>query len=221
VHFDGTYAWPMGTGLNTNATSIAVVGTNVYFAGAGIINAGGVTVSQIARWNGNNWTDVGGGVVGKGVIDGLAAVGTNLYAGGTFTNIGGVTVDRIAKWDGTTWSPLGSGVSSTALALYSSGSDLFVGGSFRLAGNKPSYYLGRWNESANFNTPQLANPAWLTNKQFQMRLMGIGGLTNIIQATTNFASWTPVLTNAAGVYDFTDPNSALYPRRFYRAKLGP
>ena len=30
---------------------------------------------------------------------------------------------------------------------------------------------------ANFNTPQLINPAWLTNKQFQARLMGISGLT--------------------------------------------
>ena len=73
----------------------------------------------------------------------------------------------------------------------------------------------------NFNTPHLANPAWLTNRQFQVRLMGILGLTNIIQATTNLAAWTPVLTTNTGVYDFTDPNSATYPRRFYRAILGP
>jgi hypothetical protein len=52
-------------------------------------------------------------------------------------------------------------------------------------------------------------------------LLGIAGLTNIIQATTNFASWTAILTNSAGVYDFTDPDSAAYPRRFYRALLGP
>jgi hypothetical protein len=51
--------------------------------------------------------------------------------------------------------------------------------------------------------------------------MGIGGLTNIIQATTNFTSWTPVLTNSTGVYDFADSNSAAYPCRFYRALLGP
>jgi hypothetical protein len=221
VHFDGTYAWPMGTGLNTNATAIAVVGTNVYFAGPFVTNAGGVTVSQIARWNGANWTDVGGGVIGKGAINALASVGTNLYAGGTFTNLGGITVSRIAKWDGTTWLPLGSGVSSTVSALYASGSDLFAGGNFRLAGNKPSYYLGRWNDQNNFNTPQLANPTWMTNKQFQVRLMGIGGLTNIIQASTNLSSWTPVLTNTAGIYDFIDPASATYPRRFYRALLGP
>ena len=45
--------------------------------------------------------------------------------------------------------------------------------------------------------------------------------TNIIQATTNFTAWTPVLTNTAGIYNFTDSNSAGYPFRFYRAVLGP
>ena len=220
VHFDGTYAWPMGTGLNTNATSIAIVGTNVYFAGPGVISAGGVTVSQIARWNGNNWTDVGGGVVGKGLINALAAVGTNLYAGGTFTNLGGVTVSRIAKWDGATWSPLGSGVTSSVQALHASGSDLYAGGTLRMAGNKPSYYLGRWNDGDNFNTPQIS-PLSVVNGQFGMRLFGTSGLTNVIQATTNFSAWTPILTNSAGLYDFTDPAFASYPRRFYRAVLGP
>jgi len=219
AYCDGTYTWPMGTGLNTNATSIAIVGTNVYFAGPLVTNAGGVAVSQIARWNGSVWTDVGGGVVGKGTINALAAVGTNLYAGGSFTNIGGVPVTRIAKWDGTTWSALGSGVSSTVSALYSSGNDLYVGGSLRIAGNEPSYYLGRWNDQANFHTPQVS-ALNETNMQFRMRLTGISGVTNIVQATTNFINWTPILTNSTGIYDFTDTNSVLYPRRFYRATLG-
>ena len=51
--------------------------------------------------------------------------------------------------------------------------------------------------------------------------MGISRLTNIIQATTNFTSWAPLLINSTGIYDFTDSNSAAYPRRFYRAVLGP
>ncbi len=226
LHFDGTYAWPMGTGLNTNATSIAVVGTNVYFAGPYVTNAGGVLVSQIARWDGSQWHDVGGGVVGGGFINALAAVGTNLYAGGTFTNIGGVTVPRIAKWDGTTWSPLGSGVTwdghftPRVLALHADGSDLYVGGLFHLAGNKPSYFLARWNDQKNFDAPQIS-PLSMVNGWFQMRLAGVAGLTNIIQATTNFSDWTPVLTNSAGIYDFSDPASGGYPRRFYRAILGP
>jgi len=210
----------MGTGLNTNATAIAILGTNVYFSGPFVTNAGGVTVSQIARWNGTAWTDVGGGVVGKGAINALAVVGTNLYAGGTFTNIGGVTASRIAKWDGSSWSALGSGVSSTVVALFGSGSDLYAGGSFRVAGGKPAFFLARWNDQVNFNTPQVsALPD--VNGQFRLRLAGTSGLTNIIQASTNFSAWTPLATNSAGFYDFTDPASAVYPYRFYRALLGP
>ena len=219
LHYDGSYAWPMGTGLNTNATAIAVAGNYVYFAGPNLTNAGGVTVSQIAQWDGNNWANVGG-VVGRGSINALAAIGNNLYAGGSFTNIGGVTAARIAKWDGTSWSPLGSGVSSSVLALYASGNDLYVGGGLRTAGGKTSNFFARWNDQINFNIPQIA-PLLATNGQFRLRLLGISGVTNIVQASTDFVTWTPILTNTAGIYDFTDPDSANYRWRFYRAVLGP
>jgi hypothetical protein len=116
---------------------------------------------------------------------------------------------------------LGSGISGTVSALAAFGPDVYAGGTVRRAGDKFACNVGHWNDQKNFNIPQLANPAWLTNKQFSVRLMGIGGLTNIIQATTNFSSWTPVMTNTAGVYDFIDPDSAAYSRRFYRALLGP
>jgi trimeric autotransporter adhesin len=220
MRFDGKLAHIVGTGLSSNATAIAVIGTNVYFAGL-FTTAGGVPVSRIAKWDGNSWSSVGGGIVGNGMINALAAVGTNLYAGGTFTNMGGVTVSRIARWDGNSWSSPGSGVSSTVYALTGRGPSLYAGGVFRIAGSNASYFIGRWNESANFNTPQLINPAWLTNSQFRARLFGISGLTNIVLASTNFRSWTPILTNYSGVYDFTDTAASNYPRRFYRAQLGP
>jgi hypothetical protein len=187
-----------------------------------------VTASKIAMWNGSWWTNLGSGLVGCGGINALAAMGGNLYAGGTFTNMGGVPANRITKWDGTNWSGLGNGMaypgneaSAPVAALASSGSDLYAGGTFRMAGNKASFYLARWDDQINFNRPQLLNPARLANGQFRVRLAGIGGLPNLIQATTNFVIWTPVLTNSSGIYDFTDPDSAAYPRRFYRAALGP
>ena len=221
IRFDGNdYGWIMGTGLNGVPVALAALGTNLFAAGT-FTTAGGVAANQIAQWNGNQWSSVGGGVVGSGTVLALTTMGNNLYAGGTFTNMGGVAVSRIAKWDGTNWSALGSGVSGTVQSLAAIGQDLYAGGSVRVAGGKLSYDMARWNGQVNFNIPQLTNPNWLTNNQFQVRLMGIGGLTNIIQATTNFTIWTPVLTNSAGLYDFTDPNSSSYPFRFYRALLGP
>jgi len=101
------------------------------------------------------------------------------------------------------------------------GSNLYVGGNFRFAGNKNANDIARWNEQVNFNIPQLLNPAWPANGPFRVRLSGISGLTNIIQASTNLVTWTPVLTNTTGIYDFTDANSTSYHIRFYRALLGP
>jgi trimeric autotransporter adhesin len=220
LRFDGTYGWIMGTGLNKTNVALAVLGTNVFAAGT-FTTAGGVAANQIAKWDGNSWSSVGGSVVGSGTVLALTTMGNNLYAGGTFTNIGSVTASRIAKWDGTNWSALGSGVSGTVQSLVTIGPDVYAGGGIRFAGGKPSYNMAHWNAQLNFNTPQLVNPAWLTNQQFQVRLMGIGGLTNIIQASTNLSSWTPILTNSTGVYDFTDTSASNYPSRFYRALPGP
>lgn len=223
LRFDGTTAWIMGTGLNSNVTAMVALGTNLYVAG-NFTNAGGVAASKIAMWNGTYWTNVGSGVVGTGVINRLATVGANLYAGGTFTNIGGVHSPYLAKWDGTNWNAMGSGISNPGAAssavngLTASGNSLYVSGNFRMAGDKPSFYIARWNDQVNFDTPQLtALPP--SNGLFRMLLTGAGVSTNIIQASTDFITWTPVLTNSTGIYNFTDSNSAAYPFRYYRAFL--
>ena len=90
LRFDGTYGWIMGTGLNGIPVALTALGTNLFAAGA-FTSANGVAANQIAKWDGNNWSSVGGSVVGTGTVLALATMGNNLYAGGTFTNIGGVT----------------------------------------------------------------------------------------------------------------------------------
>jgi hypothetical protein len=221
--FSGTWAEPVGTGVNSNILAMAVIGTNLFVAGY-FTNAGGIGASQIAEWNGANWSALGSGVVGSGTVDALAVIGTNLYAAGTFTNMGGVSANAVAKWNGSTWSALGSGIvrpglPTDVLGLGSSGNDLYAGGVFQLAGNKASFDVAHWNDQINFNIPQLINPKWLPGGQFRTRLFGVPGVTNIIQASTNFTVWIPVLTNSAGIYDFTDSNSPAYPYRFYRGVL--
>jgi hypothetical protein len=220
MRFDGAYARIVGTGLNSNVVAMTFLGTNLYVAGL-FTNAGGLTASHIAMWDGNVWSPVGGGVVGNGTVDTLTTVGTNLYAGGTFTNMGGVPASRIAKWDGNVWSALGSGASATVLTLYSASPNVYAGGTLRAAGGKPSQFLGLWNDGVNFNTPQLSNAVWLGAGQFRARVYGAPGATNVVEASTDFSAWTPVVTNSVGIYDFTDPSAANYPLRFYRARLVP
>src|SRR4029077_7422316 len=112
LRFDGNFGWIMGTGLNSTNVALAVLGTNLFAAGVFTI-AGGVAANQIAKWDGNTWSGVGGGIVGSGTVLALTTMGTNLYVGGSFTNMGGVPANRIAKWDGTSWSALGNGVSGS------------------------------------------------------------------------------------------------------------
>jgi hypothetical protein len=214
----GGYGRVVGTGLNSNVVAMAVRQSDLYVSGP-FSNAGGIAASGLARWDGSQWWSVGTGVNGRGTINAMTFMGTNLYAAGSFTNLGGVTVSRIAKWDGTTWSPLGSGVSATMLSLATRGSDLDAGGALRIAGGKPSLFVGHWNDQTNFDVPQLAHPQRLAGQQFSTRVFGVSGSTNVIEATTNFVSWTPIATNSSGVYDFTDPNSSSFTKRFYRGRL--
>src|SRR5208337_99059 len=129
--------------------ALAVNGTNLY-AGGGFTTAGGVTATNIAKWDGNTWSALGSGIPrmggGNSWVNALAVSGTNLYAGGSFATAGGVTANYIAKWNGNTWSALGSGMNSTvyALAVDASG-HLFVGGDFTLAGTNVSPYIAQAN----------------------------------------------------------------------------
>ncbi|MDO9068001.1 MAG: FlgD immunoglobulin-like domain containing protein, partial [Deltaproteobacteria bacterium] len=59
---------------------------------------------------------------------------------------GGVSANRIAKWNGTTWETLGSGMNNEVWGLVASGSDVYAGGWFTMAGGKPSNYFGIYHD---------------------------------------------------------------------------
>jgi hypothetical protein len=157
--------------------------------------------------------------------------GTDVYVAGSFTNAGGVYAPGVAKWNGSSWAALGSGLyynvtgaSAVGHSLASSGNDIFVGGIFTFAGNKPSMFIARWNDQLNFYPPpnmQLTRSVWLTNRQFQFRVAGTSGQNYTLQGSTNLTTWNPLLTNSATLYDYTDTNASQFSRRFYRAILGP
>ena len=78
--------------------------------------AGEVTANHIAKWDGNDWSALGGGMDGSVTAIAFDKSG-NLYAGGTFVSAGGVTANSIAKWDGNNWSALGTGMDFWVFAL--------------------------------------------------------------------------------------------------------
>jgi hypothetical protein len=146
--WDGT-AWSIvggGTTLNAPAPIFDMVvhddgsGPALYVGGR-FTSAGGVSMNNIARWDGVAWSDVGGGVTesGNAEIHAFAVLddgsGPALYTGGRFTNADGVLVSNIAKWTGINWSPVGAGFDDTvrALAIHESTGDpnLIIEGFFQ------------------------------------------------------------------------------------------
>jgi len=94
------------------------------YVGGTFLFAGALPVNRIAKWDGQTWTSVGGGMDGD--VDSLVVFddgsGPALYAGGKFSHAGGISALRIAKWDGSDWSPLpavpnGAGVPNTVGTL--------------------------------------------------------------------------------------------------------
>ena len=134
-------------GLNGPVYAIVIEGTDVYVGGS-FTSAAGVSVSNVARWDGHHWNSLGSGTngyVNALVLDGLG----NLYAGGGFTKAGGLESERVAAWDGAAWSALASGFDNdvNALAITADGK-LHAGGSFLSSGATPVSRVARWSGSA-------------------------------------------------------------------------
>lgn len=107
----------------------------------------GVAAANVARWDGNAWFPLGGGVAGQVNALALAANG-DVYAAGFFQSAGGVPAASIARWDGTAWWPLGSGLGFSAIvyALHVlPNGDLIAGGSFHQASGAPADWIARFD----------------------------------------------------------------------------
>jgi hypothetical protein len=164
--WDGTAWSSLGTGFGKPISSLAVYddglgGGPALFAGGSFQPSDGSPGKFIAKWDGNSWSEVGGGLNGQVLAlevfdDGLGG-GPRLYAGGEFTQAGGSSMSGIARWNGITWSPVGAGMTQSGgnyvaeLLAYPGGDlggpSLFVGGKFSIIGGVFVSNLARWNGS--------------------------------------------------------------------------
>src|SRR5207244_737271 len=135
---------------------LAVSGSDLY-AGGFFTAAGGITVSNIAKWDGSTWSALGSGMSGGATypnVSTLTVSGSNLYAAGLCATAGGAAVVSIAWWNGSFWSALGAGrggggsYSPNVFALAVSGTNLYAGGLFTTAGGGNANYIAKWNGSS-------------------------------------------------------------------------
>jgi len=136
---------PFGSGVQAIVTlpngDLVVAGT--------FQTIGGITMNNIARWNGSTWNAMGTGI--NGAVRGLTVTPSgDVIATGSFTQAGGGAAASIARWNGAAWSALGTGLGlfgGTTLATMPNG-DVVVGGSFVTAGGLPANRIARWNGSS-------------------------------------------------------------------------
>ena len=153
--WDGSSWSPLGSGISGDRhLPLAVHGLAVYdgalCAGGRFTTAGGVSASNIARWDGSSWSPLASGI--NGSVSSLAVYNGALCAGGEFTTDGEVGAKWIAKWDGSSWSPLSGGMSGPygvriyALAVYDGA--LYAGGFFETAGRVSASNIAKWDGSS-------------------------------------------------------------------------
>ncbi len=131
-----------------NAIALA---DGILYVGGKFERIGGIEANNIAKWDGENWSALGSGIMDvhylSASVHALAVMGGDLYAGGWFALAGGEQVNHIAKWDGEKWSDLDEGLNGRVRALAVLGSDLYAGGDFTIAGITRVDGIARWDGS--------------------------------------------------------------------------
>jgi trimeric autotransporter adhesin len=151
ARWDGTHWFALGQGLGRYFGDIPVQALaetdGDLVVGGRFVSAGGLSVSNVALWNGTAWS--GPGQV-EGEIQALLAQGDNFWAGGSF--VAADSLNNLAQWDGSAWSAPGAdngaGITGDALTSMAAGEvGIFAAGTFTAAGRTAAANVARWDGS--------------------------------------------------------------------------
>jgi hypothetical protein len=155
---------------------------------------------NLAMWDGNQWTELGGGTAGA--VQQLCVYEGKLYVGGKFSIAGGVAVGPLAYWDGTTWTGV-EGAEGTIPALQVYNGELIAAGGFRIFGSPTS--IAKWNGTVlRFLGPAstVSGGSIRAMTVHQDKLIAAGTFTSVGGKTAGGIAawdgvWTPLGTGAA------------------------
>jgi hypothetical protein len=149
--WDGNRWAPLANGVHMGqrdgvVMTLVVNGGNVYVGGR-FTSANEVAAYNIARWDGNYWFALAGGIRGdRERVKAIGISGSDLYAIGAFTTAGGKPAHNIAKWNGRDWLLPEILAEKDVWAIAVSGSDIYLSGnSFRIPGGGRVKGIVRWN----------------------------------------------------------------------------
>ena len=133
------------------AQAMQFVENDLYLAGT-FGSAGGVTLRNVARWDGSQWNSIGLGAENgtDGFLQALAVSNGEIFIGGGsfFYTAGTTTVNRVARWNGTEWRAMGGtnqGIGGQVNAVVEYAGGIVIGGEFGMAGDVPARHIAYWD----------------------------------------------------------------------------
>lgn len=99
-------------GVDYKISAFAVDNSGNLYAGGSFITAGGVTVNNIAKFDGSTWSALGTGT--NGSVNALKWHNGKLYVAGSFSHVNGnIRSQGIACWNGVSWESMDKGVDNS------------------------------------------------------------------------------------------------------------
>ena len=150
----------LANGLNSyqfpaSIRSIVRYNGEIYVCGV-LTDANGLTCNGVAKWNGSQWSSVGGGLLdyddNPAFTFNLRVIEEELYACGGIFTAGNITANGIAKWDGTSWSdvhgfPFFDEEGDVIRDCIMYNGELYVCGSFYAGSGTGMLGIAKWNGS--------------------------------------------------------------------------
>ncbi len=133
LKYNGDTWEQVGEGLVGNNTIIGdmeVYKDELYVAGL-IYQSEGNLGDGILKFDGENWSDVGGSFNHDALVFDLLIHNDELYAFGNFNFVGNIPVDNMAKWDGERWCSFPFTFDNRIFSADVHNGDLIIGGAFK------------------------------------------------------------------------------------------
>lgn len=105
--------------------------------------AGNTKATNIAMWNGSNWSALGNGI--NGGVSKLVVHNNLLYVCGGFDSAGTISAKNIAKWNGSNWSSVSGTPNGAVKDILFADTSMYIIGEFDSVGRVPAMHIARWD----------------------------------------------------------------------------